>query len=697
VSPATWVFGSAPPLTKGHAGVTFQIWAVLQGRQLVAPTRGPGSYRANELAFLPERLIPVGAGLIGLWPVEEGDPRFRERYRITGPSIALPSEIMSIPPASSDPDLIRDLLIRGVEVHTPKSDSVFLELADGRVLGPFRVGTLPAGVPGIALPLHDFSAPLQTWKNIERFSPLAVEAAGSIRRFSALVDVPARDGLYDCAELGTSLRSVLGWCSKVAGGASVSPHLRQPLITRVQLTKIIELLNTEAPETIACRFDRVSQSLRLAAESGERTAELTQYLLSQPAVRGIIEARVIHLGEEERVRIATEERDALLRTEALTATVAGLEQKGRDLQNQLTENERMVEETARSMPERVRRRLEEARSDPSGTLALAEVLRSYLQPTARERLEVERKGSASTLKAWVDWNEVLGALTNAFEGAGISRLSSSCLARETTTALLAGQLVMFRGSVAGSMARVTAATLAGSNHHVARIRAGASGREVSLLINDTRSTGRTRATLTAVTLEGMNRSALETYQDEIRSQVESESLRADADPNALLLIGTLISGPTVLTIGPEYTELGPIFDTDVLAHSPGPVARHPAATDVLKELWLSPLKSSGIPTPSLEDHLRVIEARQNALWDRLVHRAANILSALPVGDGFPTVLQSLAFGWLLPRAEALGVGAKVMNETFGDGRLDGVRADTRIGRYLKRFSLTEENAESDAD
>lgn len=171
---------------------------------------------------------------------------------------------------------------------------------------------------------------------------------------------------------------------------------------------------------------------------------------------------------------------------------------------------------------------------------------------------------------------------------GLGTQSTRRLAREVLAGLYAGRVVLFAGSAASVLARECAQTLAsqrlielhipvgllhgGDLHRVFR------GLEGRLEPDD----------VTAVVLEGINRSAPEVYGDALRS-LFSRRLMGDSD--ALVLFGTLVDGSGALPWTPQMCDLGPVFDTD--------------------------------PSADWKDLLEECQTRPNALWRQAVQRACD--------------------------------------------------------------------------
>ena len=130
------------------------------------------------------------------------------------------------------------------------------------------------------------------------------------------------------------------------------------------------------------------------------------------------------------------------------------------------------------------------------------------------------------------------------------------------------------------------------------------------------------------------------------------------------------------------TALGPVFHTDCLAwDSPsqetklvdGQLAAVPAIPRSLSDaerLALSKWRKALGGTPN--------EGKE--LWARNVEAVYKGLGQRPEKGDYPTAIQSLNFGWLLPRADAMGVDLSNHSDLLAE-----VRGDDHVRSWLVDF------------
>jgi hypothetical protein len=67
------------------------------------------------------------------------------------------------------------------------------------------------------------------------------------------------------------------------------------------------------------------------------------------------------------------------------------------------------------------------------------------------------------------------------------------------------------------------------------------------------------------------------------------------------------------------------------------------------------------------------------LGDRYLGKAAMYINSMNASN---TTMQSLAFGWLIPRGIVLNIDFSLYLNQIADGKIDGEQADKRINRLL---------------
>ncbi|MCG8402124.1 MAG: hypothetical protein MJA84_11070 [Firmicutes bacterium] len=277
-------------------------------------------------------------------------------------------------------------------------------------------------------------------------------------------------------------------------------------------------------------------------------------------------------------------------------------------------------------------------------------------------------------------------LSENFQTIGMQSLTARILADEVLAALAAGQIVSFRGSMASIVALLCARTLAGPNIGMLHIPIGLlGGREFSTSLYRVLEESGCRTSVSALILEGINLSAPEVYARSLRQLISERFLKLDSTSRNLLLFGTIIDGLGALDITAELCEWGPIFHTDCLewrdkwsnrSVTPGSVSSK------VWGLWISTFADKPEDWDDLYEDYSHLGGHPTVLWRRCLYNAAARLNIRITEIEEPTLIQSLVFGWLLPRGLASGVNLTDYESLLAGGRVDASKTDKRIAKLL---------------
>ena len=153
--------------------------------------------------------------------------------------------------------------------------------------------------------------------------------------------------------------------------------------------------------------------------------------------------------------------------------------------------------------------------------------------------------------------EAIDLLEKNLESLGVIRVSARPLAREVLVAASLGQLLLFRGSFAATLAELVAVTLAYPAVLAAPVPIGAS-EPLALSFDDSENN--------AIIMEGINRSCLDAFGTGLQRQLRGRALGFTKKPCPIFL-GTLGDGPSCLPPSPQLLAFGPMFNTDFLSWS----------------------------------------------------------------------------------------------------------------------------------
>lgn len=228
------------------------------------------------------------------------------------------------------------------------------------------------------------------------------------------------------------------------------------------------------------------------------------------------------------------------------------------------------------------------------------------------------------------------------------------LAREILAATFSGQLVSLQGSLAYLVAERCAACLAGGEFKVIKIPVGCvdpySLEEIiTALIEETDKSSHPKA----IILEGINRSAFESYGESIKQFIIERIFQIRPDNhNSLLFFATVVEGPSTLPVGPEILEIGPLIFVDAIKWLDKP------STDGIGGLIDKEAFKRDSTNPSLDEHdwdesliPEWLYILAGPLWRRALLMAD--FSGREMDPSLETLFEFALFGWILPMAICL--------------------------------------------
>jgi hypothetical protein len=180
-------------------------------------------------------------------------------------------------------------------------------------------------------------------------------------------------------------------------------------------------------------------------------------------------------------------------------------------------------------------------------------------------------------------------------------------------------------------------------------------------------------------IEGINRTALDIYADAVADLLVADH-SAEERRGFDFIFATVMQGIAALAIEPRHLELGPVFDLDHLEwrvrRAATPVTPGSIAPDVLRDIR-GRLESRSVEAEELLRLLRRFLSKKNPRIEGAAVAASASLNAI-ARRGPPTVLQSLAFGWIVPLWLALEVSREDADTELDNGKCDNGTADPRL-------------------
>lgn len=273
-------------------------------------------------------------------------------------------------------------------------------------------------------------------------------------------------------------------------------------------------------------------------------------------------------------------------------------------------------------------------------------------------------------------SDVAKQLADNLKNIGVVQGYAIALAREILAAFCVGQWVLFEGSLGEVVVKAVARSLFCKNISSFSVPLGlASPSKMSEVLSAAQSDAHN-----AIIVHGANRSCVSAYAEPIQQLVTTRLVFRDSAFPQIALLGTITSGASSLVPDRLLTSLGPIFNTDYM----------PWQWNKTKPLVAGQIGDVRLPIPAitnwqaseeLQELLKPFNAERNALWSRGVVAAYALLEKLTGSESGPTPLESLTWGWILPRAAACNLELPELGDHINLGKAES--SDQRLIAYLE--------------
>jgi hypothetical protein len=604
---------------------------------------------------------------LGFWDVEE-DPTFAERargakFRAFRLRIDTPAELLRLDCASHRPEEARHALLeRGLEAPYRLEDrDLLLELSDGVVIGPVRVGPVEADGRHRCDP-EQLSRPLGSWPSRALVQPVILAMGQTTRWF--VWPLPKPEQFLDLA----STRQVID-------------HLMRIGLRQEQYDDLMGRLGAidDALRLPPMHRQRLQGLLEEALKTGQQLDACVQLLEADPRMQDAVEAHKRQVGEEYRKELDRDRDRLAADLKGLEAEKARLEGELAAMRERLAGEEAEKQKLADSVAEAIVARAKQARQDVRALLAESAVLRPFLAGGAAGDGPLAVTAFAAEARPLNHLDDAYGHLKEQLESAGLRPPSSAAVAREALAALSLGQAVFFQGSLAGPLARAAAAALAGARWSAVEVPGGLTDPAPmrAALAAAAAAPGRT-----ALVVGGANRSGLDAYAADLVRLLAERSGGAGPPGEGPMVLGVLSEGIDAAPPDAVLSALGPILHTDYLDWRKGGKAA-PVRPGQLTA-WDWPHRD-GPDEPALADLLDALQPAPNELWRRNVQAAFRRLNGWAVREG-PGAREAVLFGWVLPRALAAGVDMAEHDDTLRQ-LLPDDDVDPRLQRLLRMHGV----------
>lgn len=658
-------------------------WMKLGNPSSIYPPRGTFYVR---LEFIPALFAFRHAAA---WALKDQGPTYRAkglgaRYGAVSEH-QCPTELIRISVSSKDQSALRELLIdEGVDDVKGLGDREYLlEFADGRLAGPVRLWNSAEKPRKFFCSERTLSRPLGAWPGRSTLAPnlLTLGFAASERVFVATEHFPDPFDYLDYASPQDILHEL-----ELGGGTGGSyPMMPSPTLGR--LSSVLEpFLHNMTGKEREARERRLEELLERAATSPKNFKESEHVLLEHPAFRQALTAFVARptkdpvavagppsLVEENQAEKVPPMPSAASLTDPKPVQV---QESDREPPALVPVRQAPVHSTDGAVANSSAVPPDGPGSVPTeGGLAASRIAGNTLPlPTILEEATPDARPLATVAEA-------LDLLTKNLQAIGLARLSAISLARESVVGASLGQVLFFTGSLAAPVAEIVAATLAGRR----RVRISIPvGLVTPLSVPGTRPEDGS----TVLILEGMNRSCLSAYGDELKRLLLDRALGLrDIHPN-LLVIGTLLDGASVIAPAPEFLAYGPVLATDYYTWRPA------GTTPTVVRAFCHPTawKVEGVASDveGFQDLLDELSSVPNVLWEHNVSTAGRRLLNVSTRPGTQlnsgetaqdATRASLLFGWVLPFLISQGASLSDYADRIR-GEFSSLR-DQRLIRFLK--------------
>jgi len=298
-------------------------------------------------------------------------------------------------------------------------------------------------------------------------------------------------------------------------------------------------------------------------------------------------------------------------------------------------------------------------------------------------LQAMDHGAAAAIESH---SNLASAFAKVLQALGLRKTAAQVFAEECAAAVAGRQAVFLQGAFATRVARALARSVGGPVSARLSVPIGIQdGEELRLSIDDALGTNRT--SIGAVAIEGINMTALDVTQRVLADCIDPETGALDSDAARVAIFATIAQGVASLPIEAGYFELGPVFDLDYLDWRTSPSTNPELAAGALSaqadRAIHAQLASATVDIEEVTHLARSFTKKRNPSAERTIVRAYRALHLLRSDKQAVTPLQSLYYGWLLPRWRALNLSMDQIDAELDGGKADGQSVDPRLAAMLE--------------
>jgi hypothetical protein len=625
---------------------------------------------------------------IGIWKVREVPPPTGKKEKYAKYSAIerlsdMPAEFITIQisPEAID-DLRNRLLEEGISCHYRlDTHPVLVECIDGTVIGPFRLDRHADGRRyRVASTMLD--KPVKAWRTKAPFRPLNLQDGGS-RTFASIFTSPPPETLVDLLPLRQVLSQMLRLSCRTSPG--------NYLLNEKQRDEIVERLIATPTDHLSERRERLKQALDASLSTGKDLEAWSELLMNHPNAAKQLAEQKEHIAKQVRDELESTSNETVKQLNAAREKIRDEEARLLELQQKSKAEETKSESIVRQFEELTAVRIREAEQNVIRTLADVAVLKPFLQAATKPPVIqtengpqlVESSTNETATKSLNSIQQCIELVTDNLKALGVIPGNAKPFANEIVTALALGQWVLFQGSLSSVVARTVTRSLFCAHTTAVAIPVGfVDQRQIDEILSKNANS----SSPNAIVIEGVNRSCCTAYGMSIQHILIDNAFRASEHARTTFLLGTIVAGASSLPLDDSIASFGPVFNTDLLTW------QHAKTKPIIPGQFLSQPLLDHVPSTKnpelLENVFQRLDRYPNALWKRQAKAAFGLLNEL-MPDGAPSPYDSLLFGWILPRMNALSLPiGEQWNESESEFAGEEVH-DSRVRAYIDLMSRPE--------
>jgi len=275
------------------------------------------------------------------------------------------------------------------------------------------------------------------------------------------------------------------------------------------------------------------------------------------------------------------------------------------------------------------------------------------------------------------------AIAASLQSLGLRKSTAQIFGEECAATVIAKQAIFLKGSFATQTARAIARVIGGTaSVRIAMPIGLQNGEQLRAAIEQAFETE--RPTMTALVIEGINRTALDITKEVLGDCLDPGFDRAPARSG---VIATISEGVASLPLELGYCEIGPVFDLNCLdwraGQSPSAGESASAFSSKADKALFTQIGSADVDT---EEAIRLANAfvtGRDPSIERAFAGAYRALHLVRTDVKAVTPLQSLFYGWLMPYWLTLGVTKDQIEIELDGGKVNGTAVDPRLAAMFK--------------